>query len=222
MYAMVGTRPDIAWVVGKLCQQNAKPAARHLLAAKRVMRYLSDTKNYGIIYRLSTELSPVGYCDSDYASEPDSRRSISGYIFTVAGGAVSWASRRQRNVTTSSTEAEYVSMATAAKTAKWLRALLADVGYVLIARDPVLLHVDNRGALAWAKDPIDHSRSKHVDVQYHWVRELVQRRIIEVQWVKSSDMHADFLTKPLSRLALAKGRDLVRLQQMPTSETATA
>jgi hypothetical protein len=93
MYAMVGTRPDIAWALGKLCQQNAKPAARHFLAAKRVLRNLMETTNYGLTYGTATSVLPVGYCDSDYASDPETRRSISGNIFTVAGSAVSWASR---------------------------------------------------------------------------------------------------------------------------------
>jgi hypothetical protein len=130
MYAMVGTRPDIAWVVEKLCQHNARPAVRHLTAAKRVLRYLSERKYYGITYRSISDASPVGCCDRDYASQNLGLglrvrgRSLSGYVFTVAGGAISWPSRRQRNVTTSSTEAEYVSMATAAKTAKWLQGVI--------------------------------------------------------------------------------------------------
>ncbi len=113
-------------------------------------------------------------------------------------------------------------MAIAATTAKWLQSLLADVGYDTIVRDPVVLHVDNQGALAWAKNPVDHSRSKHVDVQYHWIRELVVRRVIELQWVKTADMRADFLTKPLGRLALAKGRAAVGLQPFSAHDSSTA
>jgi hypothetical protein len=204
MWAMVGTRPDISFAIGKLSQHNHQPVLRHWRGVQRIFRYLQTTQSYSIVYGGNDNLKVVGYGDADYAGDLDDRKSTSGQLFTVAGGAVVWASRKQSSTATSTAEAEYIALSLAGKTAKWLRTFLADLHIPTHLVTPITLNCDNTAAIALARDPKDHSRSKHVDVHYHLVRELVEKRIIELRYCPTNQMLADGLTKPLIGRALEK------------------
>lgn len=213
MYVMVITRPDLAYVVGRLSQNNVEPAKRHWQISVRTMRYLAGTTNLGITYGgsalqdkgeedfkkdLDQDMNSlhVGYSDSDFAGDPDNRKSTSGNIFLPAGGAVSWSSKRQRCVATSTTEAKYIALCSAGKQAVWLRGLLQDLGFVI--QESTMIFGDNNGALELTKDPKNHARTKHIDVQYHYTRELVNTSRIKLEYCPTGDMLADGLTKPLT------------------------
>ena len=193
LYLSVCTRPDIAEAVGKLARYMAKPTAAHWGAAKGVLRYLAGTAEMGITFK-GSEAPLVGYCDSDYAGDIDSRRSTTGYVFIVHGGAVSWNSKLQATVAVSTTEAEYMAAAGAVKEALWLRKLMGDFG---IPIKTVKIYGDNQGAIKLLKHPIASARSKHIDVIYHFARERVARGEVTFEYISTERMVADGMTKAL-------------------------
>ena len=146
----------------------------------------------------------LGYSDADYAGDVDTRRSTTGYVFILNGGAISWSSRRQATVAVSTTEAEYMAEAHAAKEALWLRKLLGDLGFTV---PTVTIFADNQSAIKLANNPVTSARSKHIDVLYHFVRERVARKEVEFEYVPTSEMVADILTKAVSEAKVAYCRD---------------
>ena len=196
MYAAVGTRPDIAFAVQALSQFNARPSNAHWTAVKHVMRYLKGTRHLGLQFGATT-LDLVGYSDADWAQSLVDRRSTSGYVFKLAGGPVSWSSKKQPTVALSTMEAEYIALAHAAKEAIWLRALLTELGHAPNGATP--LFSDNQAAIAFAHDNQFHARAKHIDIRHHFVRERIEADDISVTYCASEDNCADMLTKALAR-----------------------
>ena len=203
LYLSVCTRPDIAQAVGALARYSSAPRTPHWRAAKGVLRYLAGSTGLGITYGAGKrELQ--GYADADYAGDVDTRRSTTGYVFTLQGGAISWSSRLQPTVAASTTEAEYMAASYATKEALWLRKLLADIGYVI---PTVQLAGDNQGALKLVKHPIASVRSKHIDVIHHFVRERVARGEVRFTYLPTQAMIADCLTKAVPRDKFLQCRD---------------
>ena len=198
LYMSVCTRPDIAQAVGALSKFMAAPTTTHWQAATGVLRYLAGTKGYGITYGASAE-NIVGYTDADYAGDVDTRRSTTGFVFILFGGAVSWSSKRQATVAASTTEAEYIAIAAAVREALWLRQLLKDLS---MGVDTVDIFADNQSAIKLVKNPVVSNRSKHIDVVYHFARERVTRKDVKIAYVKTDDMLADMLTKPVAKAKL--------------------
>jgi hypothetical protein len=211
MYAMLGTRPDLAYSIGCLSRFNSNPGATHVAALKHVLRYLAGTTDYQLVYGTppssvahhsdGSQAAPFdvfGYCDSDYAACVDERLSVAGWVFMAAGGATSWQSQKQKSVALSTVEAEYMAACAASKEGVWQRAILAQVG--VSTGHPMLILTDNQGAMALAKNPSHHQRSKHIDVRYHYVRQQVTKCTIRLEYVATADQAADQLTKPLSKV----------------------
>jgi hypothetical protein len=194
LYLSVCTRPDIAQAVGALARYMSAPTEAHWRAAVGVVRYLVGTATEGVAFGGSKE-ELVGFCDADYAGDVDSRRSTTGYVFLMFGGAVSWSSRLQPTVAASTVEAEYMSAGQAVKEALWFRKLARDLGLDVVT---VRIYCDNQGAIRLLKHPIASQRSKHIDVIHHFARERVARKEVEFAYVKTEDMKADILTKPLT------------------------
>ena len=192
MYLSICTRPDISQAVGALARYMAKPTMAHWQAAKGVLRYLAGTADYGIVFTGGTGLET--YCDADYAGDIDSRRSTTGYVFILNGGAISWSSRLQQTVAASTTEAEYMAAAATIKEALWMRRLLTELG-----QDPGTINIkaDSQSAIKLLKNPIISMRSKHIDVIYHFARERVARKDVSFEYIRTDHMAADALTKPL-------------------------
>ena len=206
MYAMLGTRPDLAFAIGLLTRFNSNPGQANVGALKRVLRYLRGSIDFQLTYGFESSgssgsggsiLAVLGHCDSDWGGSIDDRRSVSGTVFTIAGGAVTWQAQRQKSVALSTVEAEYMAACQAAKDAVWLRAFLVGLG--LHASAPTTIQCDSQGAIALAKNPEHHQRSKHIDMRYHFIREQVTNGAITLSYTSTSDMVADQLTKPLSR-----------------------
>jgi hypothetical protein len=201
MYAMLGTRPDIAFAVTALSQFNSNPGQVHWAAVKHVMRYLRGTVDYKLTYGPTgkTAITPViyGYSDSDWGSDADDRRSVTGYVFLLGGGAVSWQARKQTTVALSSVEAEYMAATQSTKEAMWWRSTLLELGVDL--EGPTIIHSDSQGSIALTKNPEHHARSKHIDIRHHFVREQVAVGTITVDYVPTEEMVADVLTKALPR-----------------------
>jgi hypothetical protein len=193
MYLAVCTRPDISQAVGALARYMSAPCKQHWVAAKALLRYVRGSIEFGICFASSEGLQ--GYCDADYAGDIDTRRSTTGFVFILGGGAVSWSSRLQPTVAVSTAEAEYMAAAAAVKEALWLRKLFACFGMNVT---PVHMFCDNQAAIKLIKHPIASLRSKHIDVQHHFVRERAARGEVLFEYCSSGDMVADCMTKPLT------------------------
>jgi Reverse transcriptase (RNA-dependent DNA polymerase)/gag-polypeptide of LTR copia-type len=217
MYAMVHTRPDIAFALGKLSQHLTDPAEHHMAALKNLMRYLRSTIRYRLKYSRGGNPRLVMHSDADWAGQRSDRKSTSGSVGLLCNCAVTWASKVQRSVATSSTESEYLSMSMTAKMSQWIAQVLRDMGYPeYIGRSPAQVDIrgreiasvdirgDNQGAIALVKNPHLHERSKHIDICYHHIRDLAERGKITVTYIPTYEMIADGLTKPLQATAFAR------------------
>ena len=204
-YLSTSTRPDIAAAVGMLSKFMGDPAESHWVGVKRIFRYLKGTSNYGLVYVGGDNDELVGYSDSDWAGDVVTRRSTSGYVFQFGRSTISWSSRRQATVAKSSTEAEYVALSMATQEAIWLRRLLDNYGVTIDAA--TVIHEDNQGAIELSRNPKHHNRTKHIDVSYHFTRERISTKEIDVRYIPTGDNTADIMTKGLGRVAYEKHRD---------------
>ncbi|XP_064392583.1 uncharacterized protein LOC135340191 [Halichondria panicea] len=177
MYASTATRPDIAFAVGRVSKFSSAPTTAHLTAVKRIFRYLKGTMHLGLGYEKTANVDLIGYSDADWAGDHDDRHATSGQVFLMGNGAVSWSSRKQSLVTLSTSEAEYVALSLASQEAIWLRRLMSDI--CESAEEPTNLFEDNQGTIAMAKNPVSHSRTKHIDIKYHYVGEAIQKKEIQ-------------------------------------------
>jgi hypothetical protein len=197
-YAATGTRPDICFAVSLLSRYLDKPEQRHWSAGKRILRYLAGTRSMGIVFDGSAEnISVLGYSDADFATCEVTRKSVSGYVFQLAGGPVSWRSRQESLTALSTMDAEYAALSQSVREATWLRSLLLELGFEQHTPTPVLC--DNKAAIELSKDSKFHSRAKHIDIRHHHVRDLVRLNKISVPYVRSGQNAADQFTKPLPR-----------------------
>jgi len=195
MYAAVATRPDIAFAVSALSQFLSNPGVAHWEAVKRVFRYLAGTKTFELTYG-GERHGLEGFTDADGATQ-EHRRAISGYVFLIDGGAISWSSRKQELVTLSTAEAEYVAATHAAKEAIWLRKLLGELFPNLLVPTP--LYCDNQAALKLATDDNYHARTKHIDLRFHFIRQTIASGALKLLYCPTEDMVADILTKALPK-----------------------
>ena len=194
MYAMVTTRPDISHAVGVVSRYMANPGKEHWAAVKWVLRYLRGTSSYCITFDGCSD-KVCGYVDSDFAGDLDKRRSTSGYVFTFAGGPISWMSKLQSIVALSTTEAEYVSASHACKEAVWLKGLLGELGQF---QKIVNIFCDSQIAIHLAKNPAYHSKTKHIPVKYHYVRHVIDEGEVILEKVHTKKNCADMFTKPVT------------------------
>jgi hypothetical protein len=197
MYLMVGSRPDIAYAVQDVSQFLNCYDKSHWEAGKRILRYIQGTSSVGLEY--SGERVILGaYADSDYASSTVDRKSVSGYITKIGNCVITWSSRKQRTVAQSTAEAEYISLAHCTREVLFLRQLLGELGY---EQSTTEILDDNQACISMAENPVQHSRTKHIDVRYHFIRERVKNKEVKVKYVESKENVADILTKGLERPA---------------------
>lgn len=195
MYAQVCTRPDIAFIVGMLGRYQSNPGIDHWKAAKKVLRYLQGTKNFMLTYRRTDSLEVIGYSDSDFAGCVDTRKSTSGYIFMLAGGAISWRSAKQTMIATSTMEAEFISCFEATSQGLWLKSFITELRIVDSISRPIQIHCDNSSAVFLAKNNRSGSRSKHIDIKYLSIKERVKFEKVVIKDIDTDSMLADPLTK---------------------------
>jgi hypothetical protein len=212
MYAMLGTRPDIAYAVSVVSRYAAKPTPTHKAAVTRILRYLRKTIDYALVFK--GELAVLtGYSDSDWAGDYDTRKSTSGYVFSVGSATISWSSKLQATVALSTCEAEYIGQTNATKEAVWLRRLLNEVQpETTNEARATIIYCDNQGAIALAKDPQFHARTKHIDMQHHFVREKVSDGTIQLEYVDTENQVADGLTKALDKIKFERFRKAIGLE----------
>ncbi|KAK2395944.1 secreted RxLR effector protein [Trifolium repens] len=200
MYAMLCTRPDVSYALSATSRYQSDPGESHWIAVKNILKYLRRTKETFLVYGGEEELSVVGYTDASFQTDKDDFRSQSGFVFCLNGGAVSWKSSKQETVADSTTEAEYIAASSAAKEAVWIKKFISELEVVPSIVDPISLYCDNSGAIAQAKEPRSHQRSKHILRRFHLIREIIDRGDVKICKVPTLDNIADPLTKPLAQL----------------------
>jgi len=195
LYLSNCTRPDITFAVNKLSSYNANPTELHWKCAKRILNYLKKTKDYGTRFTKSTYFEINGYSDADWANDLDTRRSTTGYLISINLNPVSWNSKRQSTVATSTAEAEYMAIYETIREVLWIKKLLNDLK---IDEFKINVLCDNQSAIHLSKNPIMHQRTKHIDIKYHYIRECIQQHDIIIKHIESQMMTADIFTKPLA------------------------
>jgi hypothetical protein len=191
---LTASRPDIAFSVGVCARFQANPKESYLTAVKRIIRYVNATVNYGICFSKETNLVLTGYSDADWAGNADDRKSTSGGCFYVGTNVVAWMSRKQDSISLSIAEAKYIASGSCCTQLLWMKKLLCDYGFT---QDTMVIHCDNTSAINISKNPIQHSRTKHIDIQHHFIRDLVESREVALMFIPTENQLADILTKPL-------------------------
>ena len=196
MYLAIATRPDIAYSVNKLAQYTSAPRLKHWTTIKRLFRYLKGTKHLELIYGRSPDLLDDElniYCDADWASDQD-RKSISGYVITIAGGAITWSSKKQATVAPSTPEVEYIAATHVAKQVLWHRSLIKELDFRLST--PSIIFLDNQLAILITHHP---ECTKHIDIAVHFLRDHVQKGTIDLCYINTDYNVVDIFTKPLQK-----------------------
>ncbi|GAU44223.1 hypothetical protein TSUD_399870 [Trifolium subterraneum] len=191
---LLASEPDLTFSVCLIARYMERPTELHLAAAKRVLRYLKGSLDFGILYKRNCELRLEGWSDSDYAGDVDDRKSTSGYVFMLGSSPISWSSKKQPIVTLSTTEAEYVSVASCACQAIWLRRIL---DHLLQTQECTTIHCDNSSSIKLSKNHVMHGRCKHIDVRYHFLRDLTKEGVVKLIYCSTQDQVADIMTKAL-------------------------
>jgi len=212
LWLSLGTRPDIAYAVSQIAKFNANPGPLHWQAVIRILRYLNGTQNLGLIYHkqnndtlqtVTTSISsadimiPTAFVDADYARDTDSRRSVTGFLFFLAGAPISWQTRQQPSVALSTMESEFMAACAAAQESVWLLQLLQELSCTFLS--PMIIFEDNKACIDYTKNPSNHQRTKHISVRYHFIRDLVAQQLLTLKPIASEDNLADIMTKPLDK-----------------------
>ena len=204
LYLSTRTRPDIAYAVNNVAKYCSNPTEEHWTAVKRILRYVKGTRDLGLLYTNDEPKECVGYSDADWGGDADDRKSTSGFLFQIGGTAVTWKSKKQNCVALSTAEAEYMALTSAAQEAIWMRELTTELG-----KEPTkstVIYEDNQSAICMARNPQFHGRTKHIGIKYHYIREQVNNKKVELKYCPTEDMIADALTKGLSRERFEKLR----------------
>ena len=205
-YLSNGTRPDISYAVNNVSRHVSKPTKSLWRAIQIIVKYLKSTPEIGLKYEKgSTEIT--GWADSDFAGDTSDRKSTTGWIFKIESNTVSWKSKKQKSVTLSTTEAEYLAASDAVKEAIWLQDLSVELG--ILQEKYAHLHQDNQEAIFLENNVSNKPPTKHIDIRYHFVREQVQQGRIKISYCETSNMMADILTKPLPERAIKRHRSTI-------------
>jgi hypothetical protein len=210
LYLTNCSRPDLSFAVNQLCRHMSNPRAVHWSAAKRVLRYLKGTTNLGLEFRRTDPAEPwVGYADADYAGDTQTRQSTSGFCFMLASACFSWRCMKQRCVALSTAEAEIIALTEAAKQATWLMQLAHDTG---ADYQTITIFEDNQAAISLTGDTKFSQRTKHMAVRHFFIRDKIEDKTINVEYVPTADQLADFFTKPLTKATFLRLRDALGMR----------
>lgn len=208
MYLMLGSRPDICFVLNYFSRYQDKATDEMWSYLKRVIRYLKSTMYFGLKYTRSNNIELHCYVDSDWGNSSD-RKSVSGYLFKLFGNTISWTTRKQNCVTLSTTESELVALCSSVCEGLWLRKLLKDFDIII---DKITFFEDNQGCIAILKNPENNKRVKHIDIKYNFVCENIEKKIIEIKYLETVLQEADILTKGLMFASFDKFRNCIGLK----------
>ncbi|GKB72384.1 retrovirus-related pol polyprotein from transposon TNT 1-94 [Tanacetum coccineum] len=193
---LTASRPDLTFAVCMCARYQAKPTEKHLHAIKRIFKYLRGTVNRGLWYPKDSSIALTAYADADHAGCQDTRRSTSGSMQFLGDRLVSWSSKRQKSAAISSTEAEYIALSGCCAQVLWMRSQLTDYG---LGFNKIPMYCDNKSAIALCCNNVQHSRSKHIDIRFHFIKEQVENGVVELYFVNTEYQLADIFTKALCR-----------------------
>lgn len=200
LFLAITTRPDINFAVNLLSRYCESPGRAHWSAIKRIFRYLKGTINFKLLYGQTNEFL-TGYSDSDWASDLDERRSTTGYVFIIYGGAISWCTKRQPTIALSSTEAEYMALTSTIQEGIWLKAIYKEI---FAEEEKITIFGDNKGALQVIENNSFSSRTKHMDIKYRFIKQKMDAQEIKIKYLSTNEMPADILTKAVSASKISK------------------
>jgi len=209
------TRPDICFAVNRVCQFMHAPTDSHWAAVKRILHYLKGTTSYGFHITRGSSFALHGFTDADWAGSIDDRKSTGGYLVFFGQTLISWKSGKQRTVARSSIEAEYKALADGTAEVIWLQYLLTDLQVPSVSAPTIWC--DNLGATYLSANPIFHAHTKHVEVDFHFVRDCVTKKEIQIRFVPSWDQLADVFTKPLPVASFTAFRFKLRVDPSPSA-----
>jgi hypothetical protein len=195
MYLMTATRPDLAYPIGLLARFMSNPSAMHQRALNRIWQYIAYSANFQLTYKPDSSSDILsGYCDSDWGGDFGTRKSTTGYIFLYKNSPISWSSKLQKTVALSSCEAEYMALKEAIKEQIYLKSLFSQIP-ILKNQYSNRLYTDSQSAIELAKNPVHHNRTKHIDIQYHFVRQAYINGLSSLTYISTDNQLADALTK---------------------------
>ena len=200
-YLQTKTVWGLAFPVSLVSRYMTNPNQAHIDAVLQIFRYLIGNGERGLIYNNSGDSTLRGFVDSDWGGDTDTGKSTTGWVFTLAGSPISWSSQRQKAVSSSSTEAEYIAASDACKEAIWLKGFHNELAPMMnhLEQDTIPLAIDNASALKLAKNPEFHGRTKHINIRHHFIRECVEQQQIKPEWISGKSNPADLFTKPLAK-----------------------
>ena len=208
MWLAVMSRPDINNAVRAVSRYSNSPAGRHWKAVLQIVRYLLGTKDLSLPFEWGSGLDISVFADENYAEKADDRRSVSGVAVTVGKSSVCWFSSTQKILTLSTTEAEYVAPGDGVKEALFVKGVISFI-IPSISENSIKVSVDNDGAISLANNPLSSARTKHIDVRFHFIRELTRSKTISVEYVPTKEQRADILTKALTGAIFKEHRDIL-------------
>ncbi|KAK2426944.1 putative mitochondrial protein [Trifolium repens] len=191
---LTASRPDITFVVGVCARYQAEPKVSHLNQVKRILKYVNGTCDYGMMYSHCEDSNLCGYCDADWAGSADDRKSTSGGCFFLGSNLISWFSKKQNCVALSTAEAEYVAAGSSCTQLVWMKQMLKEYD---VEQDVITLYCDNLSAINISKNPVQHSKTKHIDIRHHFIRDLVENKVVTLEHVGTKEQVADIFTKAL-------------------------
>eukprot|EP00253_Pinus_taeda_P035890 PITA_35890 len=209
---LVNTRPDICFAVNTLSQQMVEPHLFHWVGAKNLLRYLRGTINHGLRYTAGSVILG-GYTDADWAGSVVDRKSTSGCCFNLGSASISWMSRKQKSVALSTAEAEYIAASMACCEAVWLRKLFSELFQHVL--DTTVILCDNQSGIRMTENPVFHDQSKHIDIRYHFIRDMVQRGAVRLDHIGTDEQVANILTKPLGKVKFLTFRESLGVVERP-------
>jgi hypothetical protein len=214
IYAAISTRPDITHAVNIASRYMSNPDQTHMNAVNKILRYLNESNNYGLMYKDNeininnnndNELTIFGYCDADWGGDINDRTSTTGYCTFIDDNLISWNTKKQQTVAISTAEAEYMAAVEVTKELLWLKQLLNELNYEI--KLPIKIYIDNLSAIYIAQHDVQHDRTKHIDIKYHFIKQYVEEKIIELEWISTEKQLADIFTKALGKNLFTKFRN---------------
>ena len=200
---LTASRPDICYSVGVCARYQGNPMESHVTAVKRIIRYVNSTVDFGIWFSKDTNANLVCYSDADWAGNADDRKSTSGGCFYLGNNLVSWHSKKQNSISLSTAEAEYIAAGSCCTQLLWMKQMMIDYGFDL---KTLTIFCDNTSAINISKNPVQHSRTKHIDIRHHFIRELVENDVVILEHVETSKQIADIFTKALDAVRFSSLR----------------